>query len=271
MLSNPKSLETTVGPSSHRAAQKVLALAAISILLCAALLWSWENVSLPPFLERMTWFHVREVQIEAEWPLQKTQVQSWLPKLEGRNILGIRGAEIVKSLAAKPWVGGVTLKKEFPNRLLIEVTTKRAVAIEVDKAISYFIDGDGARIERTTPELLLALDLAVITNEFSASRKSLHFERGGWNLSEMVVVLERLQQHLNSSTIVSQLQLGSYPYFKAFLASPKLEVLFSLENWQSQLPILALILHNPPRQIGQPQKINLILPKKAVVSSILSN
>ena len=260
----------TIEVSSSRA-QKVLALAIVSILIPAIALWCLENLTVPAFLQRITWLNIHEVKIESEWPLQASSVRSWLPALEGKSILSVRGADLVAALSAKPWVSAVTIKKEYPNRLLIDVVTKRAHAIEVDRRNSFFLDGEGRRIEKTTPDLLTALDLPVLTRERLEGRRSLELQRGGWNLREMVIVLDRFQQQMSAGSIVSQIQLGSFPYFKVFLSHPRLEVTFSVESWESQLPILALLLHNPPRQIGQPQRINLILPKKAVVSSHLSN
>jgi len=231
--------------------------------------------------QNLEWLKVREIQISAPWPLSPEMVKGWLADLEGQNILWVSGTDIVRTLKGRSWVQEVTVKKDFPSRLRIEVQAKRAHAIEIESGVSYFVDENGARIEKATPLMLSAWDLPVIAREREGSewveraiirpplaRKVLI--PSPWRTVNAIEVLTRLRTEIDPRYSVSQILLGSFPYFRVFFSRPRLEVLFSVETWESQLPILALLLHSPPRQIGQPRRINLVLPKKAVVSSLLS-
>ncbi len=250
------------------------------LILAATLVWGGQRYQLPLLIQNIEWLKVREVVITAPWPLSPDLVKAWLPPLQGKNILWVDGSQIISKLKEQNWVREVTLKKDYPNHLRIEVTAKAAKAIEIEKGLPYFVDENGARIEKASPLMLSAWDLPVITREKEGSE---WVERAiirpplarkvwipsPWRTVNAIEVLTRLQNEIDPRYTVSQISLGSYPYYRVFFSRPRLEVLFSIETWDAQLPILALLVHSPPRQIGQPQRINLVLPKKAVVSSLL--
>ncbi len=240
----------------------VAGLALVSLVACGVLLWCVENAKLAPFLSRMAWLHVEEVKIASEWPLTSAAVRAWLPQLEGTNILFVKPNELITLLESKPWVESVTLKKEYPNRILIDVATKRAVALLVQKGQPWFLDTRGKTIEKAVPSLIRALDLPVVSMVDKETR---------WDLAEMLRVLERVSKALEPGHRLSEMSLGLFPVFRVFLAPSKIEVILSQENWETQLPRLVLLLNNPPAQIPPPQRINLLFSRKALVSSNLSN
>lgn len=238
----------------------ILAIVAVGIVILAL-----EKFPPAPLIERIAWLHIQDLKIISGWPIAPEQVRRWLPPLEGKSLLLVSPSDIARGLKEKTWVEWVTLKKEFPNRLVVEVGTKRAAAIELTQGQSFFIDGQGSRIERASAEMLKALDLPVISRE-SETRGS-----GAWSLDEIVGIVDKMTKFLDPRYAISEVVLSAPPLFRVHFTRPRLTVTFSAENWETQLPVLALLLHSPPRQIGQPRKINLVLPKKAVVSSLLSH
>jgi hypothetical protein len=238
-------------------AEAGLKLAFAALLLSGLGLWFADVLPLAPYLDRVPGLQIEEVQIHASWPLDAKQIQSWLPPLQGRNIVSVRAARLIELLERKPWVETVTIKKEYPNRLTLEVTPRKAEAISIQRGLPYFLDGRGQTIERVKPEQMRAMDLPVISFDHDAD--AVH-----WPASLPMRILGRL------ALPISQLALGSYPYFRIYLSRPNLEVTFNVETWESQLPILTLLLRRPPDALGQPKKISLVFPKKAVVSHPLS-
>lgn len=244
---------------------KLIALLILSIVLVGIGILIWG------FASRLNiewaWLRVAQVKVSSEWPLAAETIRDWLPKMEGKSILSIDAPVVVSSLKSKPWVKSVMLKKEYPDRILIEVVTKRAEAIEMRRGQSFFVDEVGERIEKTSPSMLRALDLPVIS--FEKEQPS-----DPWQLTQVIGILSGLKRSLSANQAISQIVVGSYPYFKVFLAQPRVEVTFNVETWTAQLPILMLLLHSPPaplrRAANLPLKIDLIFPKKAVVSSPLS-
>ncbi len=208
-------------------------------------------------LQYLSPFKIQQVKIISEWPLTISEVQSWLPILEGKSLLQVKPEEIIASLKQRPWIEHVTIKKQYPDRLWIEVETKRPRALSVIKGIAYFIDPNGNVIEKARPRILKALDVPFLT---------VSTDHAKWNISSILTMTEQFKTISHAKYSISQVILGNYPYFKIFLDNPKLEVLLNIENWESQSRILENLLLDPPSQIGQPQRINLIFPKKAVVS-----
>lgn len=215
-----------------------------------------------PSLEKLQALKIESVLIEASWPLTPELVEKDLPKLVGKNILVVDPRTLHGSLMQKPWVKEVVVKKDYPNRLRIFVETKKPRAISLWQGSLYFIDSDGSRIEKVSPVLLKALDLPFLN--FDPKEKE-------WEMEKIFHFYDVLKKTLSPQFSISQIVLGSYPHIKVFLAKPKIEITFSVENWESQLTPLMTLLTSPPSQIGQLQKINLVFPKKAIVSTPLSN
>lgn len=246
----------------HSLVVKALVCLLVAILSTGGVLYLLDRERVPELVSRIEWLHVKEVALSGEWPTEPQVVRAWLPKLEGKSILLVNAQKLISSLEEKPWVKEVTIKKDYPNRLRVHVVPKKAIAVLVDKSRPVFLDGYGETIERVTAPMLQKLNLPVISREENAS---------GWAMPAVLAVLEKFAATMNAKFKVSQLVLGAFPYFKIFLSSPQIEVAFSAETWEDQLPHLALLLDSPPNQIGQIHRINLYYPKKAVVRSSQSN
>jgi cell division septal protein FtsQ len=236
----------------------------LAMLMMALTLWVGETFHWQEWLKGLHWLRIEEVNVTSEWPVTPAMVRTWLPALEGRNLLFVQPDRLMRLLEQKPWVENVLVKKVYPTRLLIEVGTKRPQAVALLRGLPYFLDADGQTIERATPPLLRALDLTIVSGE-----KETDFAR--WDSAEVIRLMERLRRALDYQYDISQIVLSSPPFFKVYFSRPHVEVSLSIDNWETQIPILALLLHSPPRQIGQPRKINLVFPKKAVVSPPLSH
>jgi cell division septal protein FtsQ len=202
-------------------------------------------------------FLIKEVKVMSDWPLTVSEVKSWLPNLEGKSLISVNAKELVLSMEQRPWIAHAMVKKQYPDRLWIEVETKRPRALSVIKGTSYFIDAKGLVIEKARPRILKTLDLPFI---------SMTADPDKWDVSRILGVTEQFKMLFKSKYSLSQVILGNYPYFKMFLDNPKLELVLNIENWESQSKILETLLVDPPSQMEQLQRINLIFPKKAVVS-----
>lgn len=213
-------------------------------------------------LEKMNALRIESVEIQAEWPLTQSLVESYIPKLTGKNILIVDPRTLYEQLIHKPWVKEVTVKKDYPNRLRLFVETKKPKAVTLWQGALHFIDLEGNRIDKVSPEMLKVLDLPFLS--FDPKEKQ-------WKMEEIFSFYDTVKGKLTPKFAISQVVLGNFPYIKLFLTKPKVEITFSIKNWEPQLPLLMTLLNSPPSQIGQLQKINLLFPKKAVVSTPLSN
>jgi cell division septal protein FtsQ len=228
------------------------------ITLFALSLFLNEKGILGTQLQLSSPFRIQQVKIVTEWPLTVSEIQAWLPPLEGKSLITLSSKDLVFNLQQRPWVENVIVKKQFPDRLWIEIQTARPRALAVIKESAFFIDAHGKVIDKARPRMLKSFDLPFLT---------LPQENSGWNVSEVLAVIEQFRSFSKAKYSISQVVLDNYPYFKIFLDSPKLEILLSLETWKSQTTVLETLLSDPPSQNRQVQRINLIFPKKAVVSS----
>ncbi|NBT59333.1 FtsQ-type POTRA domain-containing protein, partial [bacterium] len=206
--------------------------------------------------------NVQTIEIETEWPLEANQVKAWVSSLQNENILLINSEEVVRSLQSRPWVDSVSIKKGYPNRLFVSLASRKPQALIVQKGQPWFIDPKGQLIERATPTLLKGLELPFLSVETTQTK---------WNVGEVLAEYEKLKKQSQGKFSVSQIVLGKFPYFKTYLSQPKIEVWWSYENWENQLKNLIALIDNPPSQAGQLRRINLVFPKKAIVSSAISH
>ena len=65
-----------------------------------------------------------------------------------QNILAINLGEIARRIKVNPWVADVSIEREFPNRLVIEINERKATALVKRNKSLYFMDCDGVIIEK---------------------------------------------------------------------------------------------------------------------------
>jgi len=60
-----------------------------------------------------------------------------------QNILAVSMEGIARKVRANPWVEDVSVVREFPNRLIIEIRERKPVALVKKEDSLFFMDGDG--------------------------------------------------------------------------------------------------------------------------------
>ncbi len=229
------------------------------LILTAVALWLWDGYRIARFATKLGFFPLRDVEVVAEWPLTREEVRGWLPPLEGTSLLDIDLAQILALVESKRWVESAIVKREYPERLRIEIQTRKAEALLFDEGQLSFLAAGGGTIDRATPDLLRTLDLPVLSGAESG-------DRDRW-----LTVLTRVRQALEPEYRISELHVSRGLGFRVFLVTPPVEVVFSVDNWEEQLPLLVKLLNHAPPELQNPKKINLVFPKKAVVSSDPAN
>lgn len=221
-----------------------------------ALIQGLPTVWHPP-IAKLHWFEVKDVRIHTEPPLKEEVLIKYLPELKGRSLLTIQPAELYEKLRDKPWVDGVSIKKEYPDRITFLIEPKKARAISFQDGVPYLLDIEGKKIEKVSKGAGPFQDLPFINGDLSSSK---------WRLETLLTVYYKLKEQLGASAEISEIRVAGYPTFKVFLSKPRVEVLFSVDSWEKQVPILLTLLAGSPRQMKQIHKINLLFPKKAVVT-----
>lgn len=209
------------------------------------------------------WLAVSEVRFELDSPLTPADVRKWLPKLEGSNLFLLNAKNLLSLLEQEPWVRQAAVRKEYPNRLSIVVRTRTPEALAMSHGQIYFVDNTGwiARWESASSRMPVLPLIQWEKERYIAE----------WDLSEIIDRLAKLKTLMKEKAEISQIVVGHYPYLKVFLVSPKMEIQMTASDWESQVARLQYLISTPPRSLIPIRRINLMLPKKAIVSSLLSN
>ncbi len=214
------------------------------------------------WLPDLGWFDIQQVTLSVETPVSESEVRKAAGKLEGTSLLRLDAAKLVLAIRKNSWVQDVSIKKNYPNHLTVQVQAKKPVAAREEGGKLIFLEADGSEIERWSSQRGAQFDVPLLSFEKEAR---------SWSSKQLVTILTSMQAAIGPKYRVSQIVASDPPYFRVFLASPPIETLFSLHTWEAQVPLYLDLLSRPPKQIGQAHKINLVFPKKAVVSFPLSN
>jgi cell division protein FtsQ len=97
-------------------------------------------------------FFLRQVEVVTDGErVPAGAVQRAVAPLVGQRLLTVSLEEVRERLAADPWVETVELEKQLPDRLVVRVRQRRAVAVLVRRDGSSFLDRQG-RIIAPCPE-----------------------------------------------------------------------------------------------------------------------
>lgn len=88
-------------------------------------------------------FAVTSIEIAGTDRVAREWVSAALADLEGRHLLWIRLAEVEGRLASHPWVRGVALRKEPPDRLHVTLEERWPAALLRLHGELYFVEEDG--------------------------------------------------------------------------------------------------------------------------------
>ena len=230
---------------------RAILLAAIALLFFVLPVRTW--------IEKISWLHVKEINIEADLPLSESEIRRSVLLPKNTSLIFLDAESLVLRLKALTWVDQAIVKKEFPNRLFIKTTPRQISAIWIQNGSPYYVDSRGTLIERIDRRPLPHLHFPIVTQENSLGEQ--------WSRALILEAVHRIERSLEPDFLVSELNLDSYPYFRVFLSPIPIEVTFDFETWSTQLPYMVLLLRHPPLLASQPRKINLVFPKKTIVTT----
>ena len=150
----------------------------IALLLCTAFLAreTFHRLSNSDF------FQITSLKIEGNRMTSKEQIAA-LSKVDiHSNLMAIKVSEVKSLLESHPWIAGVDISRDWPNRLVITVKEKKPVALLSRDSGLFYLDNKGMIIAAAAPSQ--ELDFPVITG-----LKNFSFNPAGGNQ-----VPESLQQ-----------------------------------------------------------------------------
>lgn len=101
---------------------------------------------------RSHYFSIRETVVRGCKELTEKEILALAGVRPAANILTLNPDAIARRIKANPWVQEVSIGREFPDRLVILVRERKAVALlQADKGI-YLLDSEGSPFKKMEPE-----------------------------------------------------------------------------------------------------------------------
>ena len=127
------------------------------------------------FIITSPYFQIKETVVQGCKELTEKEVLSLAAIRPSQSLLAINPAAIARRIEANPWVKQVLIGKELPNRLIIEVHERTAVAlVKSDNGIS-LLDLDGVTFKKL--ENSDEADIPVLNGCYSESSDSVLFAK----------------------------------------------------------------------------------------------
>jgi len=122
------------------AAAKYFVFAALPVALLVALIFLASQT-----VQKL--FRVRSVVITGNEHLTDDELKSMAGISSDENLFRISSSKISSKLAASPWIRSVAVRKEFPDRLLIQISEAEPFALLDMKGKLFIVDDTGTMLE----------------------------------------------------------------------------------------------------------------------------
>jgi|GEM_PF-2071259 len=87
-------------------------------------------------------FAIRSIEVSGLKKLDRADILNMAQVHEGENIFRISANEAVRRIASNPWVQGVTVRRQFPDRVIIHVVERQAASM-IRRSGIWFLAADG--------------------------------------------------------------------------------------------------------------------------------
>jgi cell division protein FtsQ len=121
---------------------RVILLTGVIVLVAATLLIGYDRILLSPHLR------VRETVVKGCKELTEREILALAAIRSPSNLLTINRDAIARRIRGNPWVREVFVGREFPDRLVIGVQERKAVALIEKENGLYLVDGGGTPFKR---------------------------------------------------------------------------------------------------------------------------
>jgi len=127
-----------------------------AVVMVASVLILYYN-----FLLSSTFFQVEKINVKGCERLTEKDVIGIADIQPSQNLLALRTEVVTDNLKRNPWIKEVSVTREFPRALSIEIQEKKAIALAKKSNDLFFIDAEGAVIKKI--ESSEESDLPVLT------------------------------------------------------------------------------------------------------------
>jgi len=167
---------------------KTVLLMTCVVVIASLLIFAYNFVIVSPY------FQMKETLVKGTERLPSDAVIELTGLKPSQNILMTNLGAVARKVKTNPWVKEVSVRRDFPDRLVIEVTERKPVALIERGDGLYFIERDGTAFERIASGE--KTDLPVLTG----------FYRKGEENREMILKSLELLDFMASYTEVPEIR-----------------------------------------------------------------
>ena len=102
-------------------------------------------------------FSIREIIVSGNYHLDRDDIVSSINVKKGDQLLNVQFNDIHERLGKNPWIKNISLKKQLPGTLLINIEEAVPKALLRIKRKLYLVDSDGVMLERIKGDSMLFL------------------------------------------------------------------------------------------------------------------
>ena len=176
-------------------------------------------------------FLLAEVQIGKTVQVTTEEVAHALAPLEGRHLLALSLDDVESLLVVNPWIGGAAIRKQLPNRLVVEILERSPAALLRRNDGIFYVDRTGFVIATYDPEG--PVDLPILS---VAAGANLDVDSALRVAAEIEALAPRVGAGLSE---IEVLGMGDFRVFSAALPFP---ILISAADLDPQLAKLDRLL-----------------------------
>ncbi|MDQ5986284.1 MAG: Cell division protein FtsQ [Syntrophus sp. SKADARSKE-3] len=228
-------------------------LAAIMVLT-AALIYSFS------FIVSMPCLQAKEIMIRGCKELTEKDILSLAGIKPSQSILVVNVGEVGRRIKVNPWVREVSVGRELPDRVVIEIQERKPVALLKMDTAFYLVDVEGVTFKKL--EIGDEMDLPVLTGFYNSGKTDMNLLGKSLDLLQYLSKAEFFPNLRTVSEIHGNERLGI-----SVFTNTGLSLLLGFDNYENkfkQLPVVMADLDRRNQKTGFVQ-IDLSDPVKVTV------
>ena len=112
----------------------------VLLILTLIFLSTFKSINSENFFNKKSLFRIEKIEIVNNSTIKKNKILEKLHNIYGKNILLVKGREIIDPLKSINFLEKIEVKKKYPRTIIIKVFETRPVAILYKNNNKYFLD-----------------------------------------------------------------------------------------------------------------------------------
>ncbi len=199
-------------------------------------------------------FLLKEVHIGPTGRVTTAEIASALSPLRGRHLFDLSLADVEARLVTHTWIENAAIRKELPDRIVVEIEERQPVALLRRQEGLYYVDGSGYVIDAYDP--LGPVDLVLLSVAPGASLQ----------VDEALALATELQRWAPRIGLgLSEIEILGEGDFRVYTAALEFPLLVSAAELGAQMTKLERLLPDISRRFTGVESVDLRFSRQIVI------